>query len=77
MVRKFFVGGNWKLNGDKTFVVQTAEWLKKCASPDVGKFYKLSKISLDSFATLQNQGCGVFPAPKLHNWKLVCFGAVL
>lgn len=30
MGRKFFVGGNWKLNGDKKFIAELVECLKKC-----------------------------------------------
>ncbi|KAK7601240.1 hypothetical protein V9T40_008681 [Parthenolecanium corni] len=30
MGRKFFVGGNWKLNGDKKFIAELVDCLKKC-----------------------------------------------
>lgn len=34
MDRKFFVGGNWKMNGDKKFISELVECLKKCKTDD-------------------------------------------
>lgn len=40
MSRKFFVGGNWKMNGDKKFITETIEYLGKAnLDKNVGKSF--------------------------------------
>ena len=45
MGRKFFVGGNWKMNGDKASIDTIVAFLKEGPlDPNVGKLSKLNQI---------------------------------
>lgn len=48
--RKFFVGGNWKMNGDKNSIAGIVEFLKRPLDPNVGEFFPFKVF--DRSATL-------------------------
>uniref|UniRef100_A0A2C9JGN1 Triosephosphate isomerase n=1 Tax=Biomphalaria glabrata TaxID=6526 RepID=A0A2C9JGN1_BIOGL len=52
--RKFFVGGNWKMNGDKKYIDGIVEWMTKGPlDPKVGKYFNLKTDFLSYLVPLR------------------------
>lgn len=63
--RKFFVGGNWKLNGDKKSIEELAKTLNGAKlNPDTGAYVSTTlSSSLNDHAPLQTQAFSRASAP--------------